>query len=192
MTYFNFILTNFDLHMHAPTRMAHCPQLRNQDCPSAPLHLVIKHVGDRSDYIPLGHNQRPKSTGDRIFHDTEHPYECSCEIGAIHVLRISWNGRKSALASSKNLIELAGDQGYDNILRYLQPHAPDSDEFKEIIGTRQTAEAMHSIMDQMLPFKRLQRWTLESKESWVFAYLIGHNLVHQQLRRERIHDGLAA
>ena len=101
-----------------------------------------------------------------------------------HVLRISWNGRKSALASSKNSIKLAGDKGYDNMLRYLQPHAPDSDEFAEISGTRQTAEAMHSIIDQMLPFKRLQRWTLGSKESWVFGYLIGHNLVHQQLRRE--------
>ncbi len=156
------------------------------------LHQVIKDLGGKSEYISLPHHQRPKSTGGRIFHYTEHPYECSCEIGATHILRISWNGRKSALASSKNSIELAGDQGYDNMLRYLQPHAPDSDEFKEIIGTRQTAEAMHSIMDQMLPFKRLQRWTLESKESWVFGYLIGHNLVHQQLRRERIPDELAA
>jgi hypothetical protein len=156
------------------------------------LHQVIKDVGGKSEYISLPHLQRPKSTGGRIFHYTEHPYECSCEIGATHILRISWNGRKSALASSKNSIELAGDKGYDNMLRYLQPHAPDSDEFKEIIGNRQTAEAMHSIMDQMLPFKRLQRWTLESKESWVFGYLIGHNLVHQQLRRERIPDELAA
>lgn len=148
------------------------------------LHQVIKDVGGKSAYIRVAHIQRPKSTGGQTFHYTEHRYECRCEIGATHVLRISWNGRKSALASSKNSIKLAGDKGYDNMLRYLQPHAPDSDEFAEISGTRQTAEAMHSIIDQMLPFKRLQRWTLGSKESWVFGYLIGHNLVHQQLRRE--------
>jgi hypothetical protein len=87
---------------------------------------------------------------------------------------------------------LSGVDAYDNMLRYLQPHAPDSDEFAEISGTRQSAEAMHSIIDQMLPFKRLQRWSLESKESWVFGYLTGHNLVHQQLRRERSPGTLAA
>jgi hypothetical protein len=76
------------------------------------------------------------------------------------------------------------------MLRYLQPHAPDSEEFKEIYGLRQTAEAMHSIIDDMLPFKRLQRWSLESKEAWVFAYLIGHNLVYQQLRRQQIPNSL--
>jgi len=156
------------------------------------LHQAIKDVGGKSEYIPLPHQQRPKSTGGRIFHYTEHPYECTCAIGAKHVLRISWNGRKSALGSSKNGIVLAGESGYHNMLRYLQPHAPNSDEFAEISGTRQTAESMHSIIDQMLPFKRLQRWTLESKESWVFGYLIGHNLVHQQLRRERIPGTLAA
>jgi hypothetical protein len=61
----------------------------------------------------------------------------------------------AARASSEDSIEPAGDQGYDNMLRYLQPHAPANDRFKEIIGARQTAEAMHFIMDQMLPFKRL-------------------------------------
>jgi len=45
--------------------------------------------------------------------------------------------------------------------------------------------------DRMLPFKRLQRWTLESKKSWLFGYLIGHNLVHQQLRRQEFLDQLA-
>ena len=98
----------------------------------------------------------------------------------------SWNGRKAALRASRNGIILAGDKGYENMLLYLQPHAPYGDEFKVFSGKRQTAEAMHSIMDQMLPFKRLQRWTLESKESWVFGYLIGHNLVHQQLRRQEV------
>jgi hypothetical protein len=43
-----------------------------------------------------------------------------------------------------------------------------------------------SHIDQMSPFKRLQRWTLDSKKSWVFGYLIGHNLVHQQLRRQEV------
>lgn len=84
--------------------------------------------------------------------------------------------------ASKNEIVLAGDKGYDNILRYLQPHAPDSAEFKEINGTRQRAEAMHSIIDNMLPFKRLQRWSLESKQAWVFGYLTGH-------RRNRLYLG---
>ncbi|MCH9738865.1 MAG: hypothetical protein K0U42_08970 [Actinomycetia bacterium] len=153
---------------------------------------MIKDVGGKSAYISLAHNQRPRSSGGRIFHYTEHSYKYTCEIGASHVLRISWNGRKSALSSSKNSILLAGDDAYDNMLRYLQPHAPDSDEFAEINGTRQTAEAMRSIIDHMLPFKRLQRWTMESKESWVFRYLIGHNLVYEQLRREQIPGTLAA
>ncbi len=72
------------------------------------------------------------------------------------------------------------------MLHYLQPHAPDTDEFKMINGKRQTTESMHSIIDQTLPFKRLQRWSLESKEAWVFGYLIGHNLIHQQLRRQEV------
>jgi len=57
---------------------------------------------------------------------------------------------------------------------------------------RHGAEAMHSIIDNMLPFKRLQRWSLESKQAWVFGYLTGHNLVHQQLWREHIPDALAS
>jgi len=103
----------------------------------------------------------------------------------------SWNGRKTALRASKNGIVLAGDNGYENMLLYLQPHAPDGDEFKMLNGKRQTAEAMHSIMAQMLPFKRLQSWTLESRESWLFGYLIGRNLVHQQLRRQEVLAQLA-
>jgi hypothetical protein len=107
-------------------------------------------------------------------------------FSTIRVHLFSWNGRKAALRASRNGIVLTGDNGYENMLFYLQPHAPDGDEFKVFSGKRQTAEAMHSIMDQMLPFKRLQRWSLESKESWVFGYLIGHNLVHQQLRRPEV------
>ena len=51
---------------------------------------------------------------------------------------------------------------------------------------RHGAEAMHSIIEKMLPFKRLQRWSLESKQAWVFGYLTGHNLMHQQRRRENL------
>jgi hypothetical protein len=42
---------------------------------------------------------------------------------------------------------------------------------------------MHSIIDDMLPFKRIQRWRLESKQAWVIGYLTGHNLVHQKLQQ---------
>ena len=156
------------------------------------LHHGGTDVEGNTTYIPLPHIQRPKRTGERNFHYTEHTYTCWCSPTTTQVLRISWNGRKAALALSKNGITLAGDKGYDNMLRYLQPHAPDGDEFKEINGTRQRAEAMHSIIDNMLPFKRLQRWSLESKQAWVFGYLTGHNLVHQQLRREHIPDALAS
>jgi hypothetical protein len=150
------------------------------------IHLVITDVSGETSYVALEHQQRPKRRGARIFHYSEHPYTCWCSPETKRILRISWNGRKAALSASKNGIILAGDKGYENMLLYLQPHAPDGDEFKVFSGKRQTAEAMHSIMDQMLPFKRLQRWSLESKESWVFGYLIGHNLVHQQLRRPEV------
>ena len=156
------------------------------------LHLAVTDVNGKSNYLPLQHNQRPKrQKNGRVFHYTEHPYTCWCSPGTNNMLRVAWNGRKSALSTSKDGIEIAGDEGYDNMLRYLQPHAPDSEEFKEIYGLRQTAEAMHSIIDDMLPFKRLQRWSLESKEAWVFAYLIGHNLVYQQLRRQQTPDSAA-
>jgi len=46
----------------------------------------------------------------------------------------SWNGRKAALRASRNGIILAGDKGYENMLLYLQPHAPDGDEFKVFNG----------------------------------------------------------
>lgn len=155
------------------------------------LHLAVTDVNGESTYLPLPHIQRPKrQPNGRIFHYTEHAYTCWCSPEASNTLRVARNGRKSALGASKDGIVLAGDEGYDNMLRYLQPHAPDSAEFKEIHGFRQTAEAMHSIMDQMLPFKRLQRWSLESKEAWVYGYLIGHNLVYQQLRRQQPPDEL--
>jgi hypothetical protein len=150
------------------------------------IHLVVTDVSGEVSYVSLEHQQRPKRRGTRIFHYSEHPYTCWCSPETKRILRISWNGRKAALSASKNGIILAGDKGYKNMLLYLQPHAPDGDEFKVFSGKRQTAEAMHSIMDQMLPFKRLQRWSLESKESWVFGYLIGHNLVYQQLRRPEV------
>ena len=150
------------------------------------IHLVVTDVSGEVSYVSLEHQQRPKRRGTRIFHYSEHPYTCWCSPETRRILRISWNGRKAALSASKNGIILAGDKGYKNMLLYLQPHAPDGDEFKVFSGKRQTAEAMHSIMDQMLPFKRLQRWSLESKESWVFGYLIGHNLVYQQLRRPEV------
>jgi len=155
------------------------------------LHLVVTDVSGGVSHVALQHQQRPKRRGNRIFHYSEHPYTCWCSPETDQILRISWNGRKAALSSSKNGIVLAGDKGYENMMRYLQPHAPDSDEFKVLNGKRQTAESMHSIMDQMLPFKRLQRWSLESKDSWVFGYLTGHNLVYQQLRRQEVLNQLA-
>jgi hypothetical protein len=155
------------------------------------LYLVVTDVSGEVSYVALQHLQRPKRRGNRIFHYSEHPYACWCSPEADQVLRISWNGRKAALSASKNGIVLAGNDGYENMMRYLQPHAPDSEEFKRLSGKRQTSESMHSIMDQMLPFKRLLRWSLESKESWVFGYLTGHNLVHQQLRRQEVLSQLA-
>ncbi len=78
------------------------------------------------------------------------------------------------------------------MLRYLQPHAPDSEEFAAIKGQRQTTECMHLIVDDLLPFTRLQRWSLEAKTSWLFGYLMGHNLVYQQLRRPEVLAELVA
>jgi len=91
----------------------------------------------------LEHKLRPKRRGERIYHYSEHPYTCWCSPNSIQTLRISWSGRRAALSSSKNGIVLAGDKGYENMLRYLKPHAPDSDDFKFIHGKRQTAESMH-------------------------------------------------
>jgi hypothetical protein len=147
------------------------------------LHHEVRDVNGKVNNVMLEHRLRPKRRGDRIFHYSEHPYTCWCSPNSIQTLRISWNGRKAALSASKNGIILAGDSGYENMLRYLQPHAPSSLDFKIVHGKRQTSESMHSIIDNLLPFKRLPRWSLESKTSWIYGYLIGHNLVYEQLRR---------
>ncbi len=154
------------------------------------LHHEVTDVSGKTTHKPLEHKLRPKRRGDRIFHYSEHSYVCWCSPSSPQMLRISWNGRKAALSSSKNGIVLADDKGYENMLRYLQPHAPDSEEFKVILGKRQTSESMHSIIDGLLPFKRLQRWNLKTKRTWIYAYLIGHNLVYQQLRRPGAIDQL--
>ena len=154
------------------------------------LHHEVTDVNGKKIPKILEHKLRPKRRGDQIYHYTEHSYVCWCLPNSPQTLRISWNGRKAALSSSKNGIVLAGDKGYENMLRYLQPHAPDSEEFKVILGKRQTSESMHSIMDDLLPFKRLQRWNLATKRNWVYGYLIGHNLVYQQLRRPGAIDHL--
>lgn len=72
---------------------------------------------------------------------------------------------------SKDGIRLSGAAGYDNMLRFLNPHTLDCEELAGLSGTHHTAETIHFYIDDMLPFKRLQRWSLESKEAWVFAYL---------------------
>lgn len=147
------------------------------------LHHEVKDVNGKTVHKMLEHRLRPKRRGNRIFHYSEHPYTCWCSPCTIQTLRISWNGRKAALSSSKSGITLAGDSGYENMLRYLQPHAPGTRDFEIILGKRQTSESMHSIIDGLLPFKRLQRWSLSSKTIWIHGYLIGHNLAFEQLRR---------
>jgi hypothetical protein len=147
------------------------------------LHHEVRDVNGRTANKMLEHKLRPKRRGNRIFHYTEHPYTCWCSPDSIQILRISWNGRKAALGVSKNGIVLAGDKGYENMLRYLQPHAPNSDDFKIVHGKRQTSETMHSVIDDFLSFKRLQRWNQNSKASWVHGYLLGLNRVYEQLRK---------
>ena len=34
---------------------------------------------------------------------------------------------------------------------------------------------MHSIIDALLPFKRLQRWGNDSKQAFIYGYFSGHN-----------------
>lgn len=147
------------------------------------LHHEVKDVNGQTVYKLLEHRLRPKRRGGRIFHYSEHPYTCWCSPCTIQTLRISWNGRKAALSSSKSGITLAGDSGYENMLRYLQPHAPGTADFEFVHGKRQTSESMHSIIDGYLTFKRLDRWSLEAKTIWIYGYLIGHNLAFEQLRR---------
>ena len=72
------------------------------------------------------------------------------------------------------------DAQYEKILTYLQPHVPGTQDHKVIYALRERTETMHSIIDALLPFKRLQRWGLKSKRAFLFGYLLGYNLFVEQ------------
>jgi len=69
-----------------------------------------------------------------------------------------------------------------NMLRYLQSIAPGTPEFDELYGTRNITETTHSILDSLLPFKRLQRWGEDAKSAFMYGFAMGWNIVFEALR----------
>jgi hypothetical protein len=67
------------------------------------------------------------------------------------------------------------------ILKYLQPHAPGTAEHRQAFGVHERAETMHSIIDDLLPFERPQRWSLGAKQGFIYGYMCGHNIVAETL-----------
>lgn len=141
------------------------------------LHLQIITDTGEDQYLPLKHVFRSQVTKGRRYNYTDHTIPCRTHRGAEHKVSIPWNGAKSFTAKGKNRLDPVDKDQYQQILAYLQPHAPGSEPFIEAFGIRQRTETMHSIIDALLPFKILQRWDEAGKSGFIYGFLMGHNIL---------------
>lgn len=128
-------------------------------------------------YIPLNHSFRSVVVKGKRYSYTDHSIPCQSNHGQRHVVSIPWNGWQTFNNKGKNRLNPVDKKQYQQILRYLQPHAPGTEDFQLAFGIRQRTETMHSVMDALLPFKILQRWGKASKSGFVYGFLMGHNIV---------------
>lgn len=144
---------------------------------SKQLHLHLINDTGEDTYIPLKHVHRSVTSKGKRYNYTDHEVDCQTRAGHKHTVTIPWNGWKSFNHKSKNSIQPVDRQRYDHILRYLQPHAPGTEDFKQAYGMRERTETMHSIIDALLYFTILQRWGKAAKSAFIFGYLMGHNIL---------------
>ena len=141
------------------------------------LHLQVINDAGEDEYIPLEHNFRSVVVKGHRYHYTDHHIPCQTQQGHAHKVSIPWNGWKTFNNAGKHRLDPVDKKQYLAILRYLQPHAPGSDAFKEAYGIRERTETMHSILDSLLPFQVLQRWDEAGKSGFIYGFLMGHNIL---------------
>jgi hypothetical protein len=150
------------------------------------LHVARESVTGDVHHEPLPHVRKESVRNGTVYHYSEHTFACRLDATQHHTLRIPWNGWKSFNHRGKNRLEPVTEKEYRSILHYLQPHAPGTDEHADTYGLRARTETMHSVVDDLLPSQRLQRWGLDSKSAFVFGYLAGHNLFTEAALRQTV------
>ena len=144
------------------------------------LHLQVLDDSGNDIYLPLPHGFRSLIVKGKRYNYSDHTIPCQSNNGKEHTVSIPWNGWDSFNNKGKNRIDPVDKKQYKKILQYLQPHAPGTEDFDQAFGIRERTEAMHSIIDALLPFTVLQRWGKASKSGFIYGYLIGHNLLARQ------------
>lgn len=144
--------------------------------------LMVQHMGVGGDheYLEMQHSVRVVRTNGKPYTYSDHRFRCTNPSCGSHTVSIPWNGFKTFNHRGKNRLEPVDYDQYKKILTYLQPYAPGTRDHQIHYGLRERTETMHSVIDNLLPFKRLQRWGSRSKRAFLFGYLIGHNLFVEQ------------
>ena len=145
--------------------------------------LVVQHLGAGGDaeYRDTTHAVHTVVRNGKRYHYSEHTFTCSRDTTAQHTVSIPWNGWDTFNRPGKNKLDEVEHRQYLKILNYLQPHAPGTADHRQAFGVRERAETMHSIIDDLLPFERLQRWSLGAKQGFIYGYMCGHNIVAETL-----------
>lgn len=146
------------------------------------LHQQILTFDGAFEHVPLEHRNSVQRRRSRSYHYTRFTYQCVCAPDATHEGSIAWNGWKAAQRKAKNRLQFVNEDQYMNVLRHLQPVPPGTPEFDELYGIRNITETTHSVVDDLLPFKRLQRWGQASKTAFICGYMMGWNIVFAALR----------
>jgi hypothetical protein len=146
------------------------------------LHQQVLTVDGTLDYLLLEHHNTVQRRSGRNYHYTRFEYRCDCAADMTHSGSIGWNGWRNAQRNSKDRITFLDEDQYMNALRYLQPVAPGTPQFDAVYGTRNITETTHSTLDDLLPFKRLQRWGEAAKSAFMYGYMMGWNIVFSALR----------
>lgn len=162
--------------------LAPCGQVAHFSSIMKRLHQQVLTFDGTFEHLPLKHHNTVQRRGNRNYHYTRFTYHCVCAPDATHEGSIAWNGWRAAQRQARNRIHFVNEEQYMNLLRYLQPVPPGTPEFDELYGIRNITETTHSILDDLLPFKRLQRWGIASKSAFISGFMMGWNIVFTALR----------
>jgi len=170
----------FNQHQYIGTVTPECKQEFRLFAIRKTLTVQLMGVGGDPQYLQMEHSVRTTRSKGKTYTYSDHRFQCTSPACGDHTVSIPWNGRKTFNHRGKNRMDPIDDAQYEKILTYLQPHVPETNDHEVIYGLRERTENMHSIIDALLPFKRLQRWGLKSKRAFLFGYLLGHNLFVEQ------------